>query len=381
MKKTISVLFTIMLLLCCIGCSQNKQVEDTTTPPVQDRTDSWNGLTYRIGEDLQDEFRNDSYARYSTDGISVTIRQISNSAADTTPDELISQVIDEATKDGYSCRTGYSNNVEYFYAEKGGEIQIGSYYIQGQNVWMISAIIFNKENVDALDKTVDRLIGYVTSGSVSAGSSTNTENTPPAADPVSCITIHAYVDAQWSAPCCWAWNSKTGEDVFEAWPGQAMTRSGDHYVIQVPATTDYFIINANQGSIQTADVQIETGKDVWIYLDGEGYGRFSQDGPLEIPDEPPVYEDTVTVYAFVPDHWSAPCCWAWSDEADAFSAWPGLLMTAGDGLYTCEIPTWSEYIIINANTGTVQTEDLPITPGKDVWVSIDENGNVVRLTQ
>lgn len=89
-----------------------------------------------------------------------------------------------------------------------------------------------------------------------------------------------------------------------------------------------------------------------------------------------VSEDTITVYAKVPVSWSYPGCWAWSSETgeDAFEAWPGVSMTFADGWYSVSVPSWINYVIINANSGKTQTADLPVESGRDLWVVVDNGG-------
>ena len=49
-------------------------------------------------------------------------------------------------------------------------------------------------------------------------------------------------------------------------------------------------------------------------------------------------------------------------------------MTAGEnGWYTAEVPVWVNSVIINANGGEVQTEDLTIDAA-EVWVTVDSEG-------
>lgn len=86
--------------------------------------------------------------------------------------------------------------------------------------------------------------------------------------------------------------------------------------------------------------------------------------------------DTITVYAKVPISWSYPGCWAWSSESgqDAFEAWPGQSMTFTDGWYAVSVPSWINYVIINANGGSTQTADLPVESGRDIWVVVDNGG-------
>ena len=106
------------------------------------------------------------------------------------------------------------------------------------------------------------------------------------------------------------------------------------------------------------------------------YNDLSYEVSYEDPDAPDA--EPITVYAQVPADWAGPCCWAWSapDGTNAFSAWPGEAMTEGeDGWYSIEVPGWVNSIIINANEGGVQTSDLSVEVGKDVWISVADAEN------
>ena len=46
-------------------------------------------------------------------------------------------------------------------------------------------------------------------------------------------------------------------------------------------------------------------------------------------------------------------------------------MTETDGWYALEAPGWINSVIINANEGSVQTSDLTVETGKDVWVIVN----------
>ncbi len=51
-------------------------------------------------------------------------------------------------------------------------------------------------------------------------------------------------------------------------------------------------------------------------------------------------------------------------------------MTEGeDGWYSIEVPGWVNSIIINANEGGVQTADISVETGKDVWISVADAEN------
>lgn len=86
--------------------------------------------------------------------------------------------------------------------------------------------------------------------------------------------------------------------------------------------------------------------------------------------------ETFTVHAHVPDTWSNPGVWAWSDtQGDAFEAWPGEQMKSeGNGWYSYEVPAWVTYVIINANDGMDQTSDMPIE-SREVWICAHWDGS------
>lgn len=88
-------------------------------------------------------------------------------------------------------------------------------------------------------------------------------------------------------------------------------------------------------------------------------------------------QEMVPILAEVPEDWENPFAWAWADDGtNAFAAWPGEAMTEGeDGWYSIEVPGWVNSIIINANEGGVQTTDLSVEVGKDVWISVSDAEN------
>ncbi|MBR0207684.1 MAG: starch-binding protein [Oscillospiraceae bacterium] len=95
------------------------------------------------------------------------------------------------------------------------------------------------------------------------------------------ITVHARVPSSWRAPiCAWAW--KNTKDVFDAWPGEPMSRNGTWYEISIPSWANCVIINGSGGEVQTPDLGIEPGYDVWIIANSDGSARIC----YEEPDEP-----------------------------------------------------------------------------------------------
>lgn len=189
---------------------------------------------------------------------------------------------------------------------------------------------------------------------------------------VEMFEVHAKVDASWEDVRIWAWLDPDGTNAFEAWPGEAMT-AGENgwYTAKVPVWVNSVIINANGGEVQTEDLTIDAA-EVWVTVDAEGAAEFTYNDP-----DAPVAED-ITVYVQAPADWSEPHLWAWSapDGTNVFYAWPGeALQDAGDGWLSLTVPGWINSIIVNGNEGSVQTTDLSVDVGKDVWIVVEDAEN------
>ena len=184
------------------------------------------------------------------------------------------------------------------------------------------------------------------------------------------FVIHAYVPLSWKTLNLWAWSAPDGTNAFEAWPGEALTEGEDGWFTgKAPTWINSLIINGNDGTVQTADIAVE-GKELWITV----YEDLSYELSYEDPNKA---VEPITVYAKVPADWTAPCCWAWSapDGTNAFTAWPGEPLSQDGDWYAIEVPGWINSVIINANEGTVQTTDLSVEAGKDVWIVVTDPEN------
>ena len=174
---------------------------------------------------------------------------------------------------------------------------------------------------------------------------------------VETYTVHTYVPLEWETV---------------AVQGTAMTGGEDGwFTAQVPLTETSLVLSGNDGAAETDAITVEP-QEVWITV----YNDLTTEVVYEDPEAPQA--EPITVYAQVPDDWAAPCCWAWSapDGTNAFSAWPGEAMTQGeDGWYSIEVPGWVNSIIINANEGSIQTTDLSVEVGKDLWITVTDAEN------
>ncbi len=188
--------------------------------------------------------------------------------------------------------------------------------------------------------------------------------------------VYVQVPGDWEAPCVWAWD-EDGNNAFEAWPGGETEADADNegwYYIWIPSWADHVIVNANEGSVQTGELVLEGG-NAWITVEDAENAAVSYEALTK--GDIPEYVEKFEIHVDVPDSWEAPCLWAWSapDGTNAFAAWPGEAFKQGeDGWYTGKAPVWVNSVIVNANEGSVQTEDIAIDPA-ELWITVEEDGS------
>ena len=86
-------------------------------------------------------------------------------------------------------------------------------------------------------------------------------------------------------------------------------------------------------------------------------------------------EAQITVHAKAPSSWSGINIWAWIDGAtdtNVFPSWPGQAMTLSGNWYTMNVPAGVTGIVLSTGSGSPQTVDLTVEPGKDVWIIVGE---------
>lgn len=224
-----------------------------------------------------------------------------------------------------------------------GSVQTGDFKLEGKNAWItVTDPAAVEISYDA--KTTGEAPAYVEK-----------------------FTISAKVPADWENPCLWAWSAPDGKNAFEAWPGKAMKAGADGwYTAKAPIWVNSIIINGKAGSVQTADIEIDPA-DLWITVGADA----AYDYLYENPDAPKAAD--VTVWVKAPTDWEGPCLWAWSapDGTNAFKAWPGQALEEGEnGWLKLTVPGWINSVIVNGNGGKVQTKDISVEAGKDLWLTV-----------
>ena len=227
-------------------------------------------------------------------------------------------------------------------------VQTGDYKLENKNAWVT---VTDAENVE---------ISY------------DAQTTGDLPEYVEKFKIHAQVPDDWQDVCLWAWSAPDGKNAFDAWPGKAMTKGEDGwYTASAPVWVNSIIVNGNSGDVKTEDISIDAA-EVWVTASEDGTSDFTYNDP-----NAPVAED-ITVHVKAPADWSEPHLWAWSapDGTNAFSSWPGEALQEGeDGWLTLSVPGWVNSIIVNANEGGIQTSDLSVDTGKDLWIVVTDAEN------
>lgn len=227
-------------------------------------------------------------------------------------------------------------------------VQTSDYKLESKNAWVT---VTDAENVE---------ISY------------DAQTTGDLPEYVEKFKIHAQVPDDWQDVCLWAWSAPDGKNAFEAWPGKTMSKGEDGwYTASAPVWVNSIIVNGNSGDVQTEDISIDAA-EVWVTVSEDGTSDFTYNDP-----NAPVAED-ITVHVKAPADWSEPHLWAWSapDGTNAFSSWPGEDLQEGeDGWLTLSVPGWVNSIIVNGSDGSVQTSDLSVETGKDLWIVVSDAEN------
>ncbi len=179
-------------------------------------------------------------------------------------------------------------------------------------------------------------------------------------EPVADVTIYFVNTKSWSSVNAYVWG--TGDVSYKAWPGEAMTSTGDKahgydvYSYTFPETYTNCIFNGNG---QTDDLTVNAGQ----YYDIASKTWYAT--LAEVPNPTPAVMETV--YFINTGNWGKVNAYAWTSSNNG---WPGAEMTpeaeqiAGFDVYsfTAEQGQWAN-LIFNNGEGT-QTGDLTWQAGK-----------------
>lgn len=91
-------------------------------------------------------------------------------------------------------------------------------------------------------------------------------------------------------PNLWAWGD--AGNAFPSWPGQAMTKDGDWWVVDVPDNCNGAIVN--DGTSQTADLSINLGADSWIVVGADWTAQVSASEPALTPGDTTTPDESTT---------------------------------------------------------------------------------------
>lgn len=172
--------------------------------------------------------------------------------------------------------------------------------------------------------------------------------------------IHVSVPESWESPA-FTWSGLEEE------AGRTLKIGEDGwYTGNVPVAASAIIISGSAENQKTESISTDPA-EVWITVAEDGSFDFTYNDPnaVQAPD--------INVFVTVPEDWETPCLWAWSapDGTNVFTSWPGeALAEGGEGWFTLQVPGWINSIIVNANDGGVQTTDISVETGKDVWIVI-----------
>lgn len=284
LQKLLALILVFGLVICCFsacsdssGSSNDDEDKDDVSNSKDDNDDlrdglvkhECNGLFVYLSKDIKKgEAGADEYTIFSNEDLTVLVSggevDFSSSA------EFAAEYAKDFEGTYTSVKVEKANGVSYAVCEIGdGTFAVSGFYVKDSYGWIINVTTYDYE---AHSKD---MIKFATLGQIDPDfepeeddpSNDATPETTAPLEPASEITAYAYVPSSWEGPGFWAWSSVTGENVFSAWPGEPMTYDGSWYTIEIPAWADYVIVNANNGSVQTEDIAVEAGKDIWIIID------------------------------------------------------------------------------------------------------------------
>jgi hypothetical protein len=96
------------------------------------------------------------------------------------------------------------------------------------------------------------------------------------------VSIRVIVPDEWTEPNLWAWSHPDGANAFSAWPGEPFAENGQWYELEAPGWINRVIVNANGGTVQTADIEVESEKDMWLVVSGPDEYSLTYNEPSDV---------------------------------------------------------------------------------------------------
>lgn len=181
------------------------------------------------------------------------------------------------------------------------------------------------------------------------------------------FAVYAKVPADWETVNCYYFGEdKSALANTVSWPGAEMTLVNAEENIWgyiVPAGTGYVIFN--NGSVQTEDLVFATKLNYYLLKEGTE-GKFIADYQLYTPaeDQPELNkypseiaeEEKYTIYAQLPEAWTAPNAYWWGGKGS--DGWPGnALINVEGNVWTIDLSEAATGLIFNCDgsqTGNIE---------------------------
>lgn len=155
------------------------------------------------------------------------------------------------------------------------------WYTADVPTWVNSVIINGNEgSVQTEDISVDPAELWLT---IDAEGKYELSYKDPAMADIPNITVHVMAPADWTDPCLWAWSAPDGTNVYANWPGEALEKGDNNWLVkEIPGWVNSIIVNGNEGSVQTTDISIDPGKDLWVVVNGPEDFNVSYEEPKDV---------------------------------------------------------------------------------------------------
>jgi fibro-slime domain-containing protein len=200
-------------------------------------------------------------------------------------------------------------------------------------------------------------------------------------------TVGIHVDAPFTwddVYLYWWYNNGVSNGAF---PGQHMNRSrAGKFNLDIPADVPHLIIshpvtneNGETVYLQTDDLNLVSGRDAWITIDGSTKG-----GTINSADhlnaDVSYSTQTVNMHANVPAGWGDVYLYYRNEQGtvdENHPAWPGVqMMPNSDGSYSAiDLPGDISHIIVNDGGNNKQTDEITVFAGSEIWINVAESTN------